>query len=180
MRVKIIIEAVLNKSLYLSHDSLEQGLQKKQKKLAQTFTLYMNTLALIHWMRKKWNTLIREKWWKYREFILYGNMATFSLAGVLGRAIFSIYPCKGNINVRGYLHRLIEPRVKKSMSRWYIMWISTRSDMTNENWVPNHFVAVLPIEIEYLGNITMEREILIEMRKLEKKLNIRKHPQNCQ
>lgn len=40
MRVKIIIEAVLNKSLYLSHDSLEQGLQKKQKKLAQTFTLY--------------------------------------------------------------------------------------------------------------------------------------------
>lgn len=40
MRVKIIIEAVLNKSLYLSHDSLEQGLQKKLKKLAQTFTLY--------------------------------------------------------------------------------------------------------------------------------------------
>lgn len=40
MRVKIIIEAVLNKSLYLSHDFIEQGLQKKQKKLAQTFTLY--------------------------------------------------------------------------------------------------------------------------------------------
>lgn len=48
------------------------------------------------------------------------------------------------------------------------MWSSTRSDMTNDNWVPNHFVAVLPIEIEYLGNITMQREKLIEMRKLEK------------
>lgn len=49
MRVKIIIEAVLNKSLYLSHDFIEQGLQKKQKKLAQTFTLYSDdTLALIH------------------------------------------------------------------------------------------------------------------------------------
>lgn len=34
MRVKIIFEAVLNKSLYLSHDSLEQELQKKQKKLS--------------------------------------------------------------------------------------------------------------------------------------------------
>lgn len=34
MRVKIIIEAVLNKSLYLSHDSLEQGLQKKTEKIS--------------------------------------------------------------------------------------------------------------------------------------------------
>lgn len=30
-----------------------------------------------------------------------------------------------------------------------------------------HFLAVLPIEIEYLGNITLQREKLIEMKKLE-------------
>lgn len=55
------------------------------------------------------------------------------------------------------------------------MWIFIRSDMINENWVLNYFVVVLFIEIEYLGNIIMEWEIFIEMRKLEKKLNIRKY-----
>lgn len=40
--------------------------------------------------------------------------------------------------------------------------------MTNENCIPNHFVGVLPIEIEYLGSIIMQREKLIAMRKIEK------------
>lgn len=102
----------------------------------------------------------------------------FSLANVLGRAIFSIYLCKGNVNVRRdlHVHRLIEPRIKKSMSRCYIMCSSTRSDMTNENWVPNHFLAVLPIEIEYLGNITLQREKLIEMKKLEEEAKYQETP----
>lgn len=118
MRVKIIIEAVLNKSLYLSHDSLEQGLQKKQKKLAQTFTLYSDEYFSSNTLNEEEVEYINKReMMKIQRIILYGNMATFSLAGVLGRAIFSIYPCKGNINVRGYLHRLIEPRVKESMSR---------------------------------------------------------------
>lgn len=42
MRVKIIIEVVLNKSLYLLYDFFEQGLQKKQKKLVQMFILYFD------------------------------------------------------------------------------------------------------------------------------------------
>lgn len=41
--------------------------------------------------------------------------------------------------------------------------------MANYNWVINHFLAVLPMGIEYLGNIIMQRENLIEMRKLEEK-----------
>lgn len=170
MRVRMIIEAVLNKSLYLSQDFLEQGLQKKQKKLAQTFALYSDEYFGSNTLNEKEveNIYKREMMKITKNSSYMGIWQLFSLASVLGRAIFSIYPCKGNVNVRRDLHRLIEPRVKKSMSRCYIMWSSTRSDMTNDNWVPNHFVAVLPIEIEYLGNITMQREKLIEMRKLEK------------
>lgn len=48
--------------------------------------------------------------------------------------------------------------------------------MTNENWVPNHFLAVLPIEIEYLGNITLQREKLIEMKKLEEEAKYQETP----
>lgn len=170
MRVRIIIEAVLNKSLYLSQDFLEQGLQKKQKKLGQTFALYSDEYFGSNTLNEEEveNIYKREMMKITKNSSYMGIWQLFSLASVLGRAIFSIYPCKGNVNVRRDLHRLIEPRVKKSMSRCYIMWSSTRSDMTNDNWVPNHFVAVLPIEIEYLGNITMQREKLIEMRKLEK------------
>lgn len=54
------------------------------------------------------------------------------------------------------------------MNRWYIILSSTKSGMTNENCIPNHFVGVLPIEIEYLGSIIMQREKLIAMRKIEK------------
>lgn len=38
------------------------------------------------------------------------------------------------------------------------MWSSTRNDMPNDHWVPNHFVAVLPIENNNPGNVAMQRE----------------------
>lgn len=47
------------------------------------------------------------------------------------------------------------------------MWSSTRNDMPNDHWVPNHFVAVLPIENNNPGNVAMQREKLKEMRKVE-------------
>lgn len=64
---------------------------------------------------------------------------------------------------------MIEPKVKKLIKRCYIILSFTKSDMANYNWVINHFLAVLPMGIEYLGNIIMQRENLIEMRKLEEK-----------
>lgn len=33
----------------------------------------------------------------------------------------------------------------------YVMWTTTRTDMVTTHWIPNHFVALLPIDIEKAG-----------------------------
>ena len=70
----------------------------------------------------------------------------FALSSIMRRPIFSVYPKRGNPVVRKDLHRRIEPREKISNKPLYIMWTTTRQDMTNTHWVPNHFVPVLQIQ----------------------------------
>jgi hypothetical protein len=67
-----------------------------------------------------------------------------TLASVLVTPIYSIYPKLGNPNVRTDLNRLIIPRDNGNhKDAIYLLWTSTR---TNEHWVPNHCVPVLPID----------------------------------
>jgi len=70
----------------------------------------------------------------------------FALSSVMRRPIFSVYPKRGNPVVRKDLHRKIEPREKISNNPLYIMWTTTRYDMTNTYWAPNHFVPVLQMQ----------------------------------
>lgn len=39
------------------------------------------------------------------------------------------------------------PRHVCSGTIQYVMWTSTRKDTRDKNWIPNHFVPVLPIEV---------------------------------
>lgn len=43
-------------------------------------------------------------------------------------------------------YRFVEPRVKMSDNTAYVMWSTTGTDMQQRHWVPNHFVAVLPVD----------------------------------
>lgn len=70
-----------------------------------------------------------------------GIWQLFALATVLGRPIYSIYLQAGNQHVRKDLNRVILPQEQRETHTSYIMWTSTRFDMTERNWIPNHFVA---------------------------------------
>ena len=63
-----------------------------------------------------------------------GMWQMYGLASVLKMNIFSCYPKGGNI--REDLHRLIKPRMARSLpiatSSAIIMWSSTRSDMVEK------------------------------------------------
>lgn len=52
------------------------------------------------------------------------------------------------------LHREILPRASivqmDNQAKFVVMWSSTRTDMTRENWIPNHFVPLIP---PYQSNI---------------------------
>ena len=74
-----------------------------------------------------------------------GIWQLFGLVSVLGKKICSVYPQLGNPVVRNDLNRIIMPREMRFGEQVYIMWTSTREDMVNRHWVPNHVVPVLPI-----------------------------------
>ena len=64
-----------------------------------------------------------------------GMWQLFALASDLKRCIFSVYPNKGNPNVRRDLNRLIIPRENTDVLKppCFIMWSSVREDMTFEH-----------------------------------------------
>ena len=84
-----------------------------------------------------------------------GMWQMYGLASVLKMNIFLCYPQPGNPNIREDLHRLIKPRMARSLpiatSSAIIMWSSTRSDMVEKHWVPNHFLPILPVDNDCSG-----------------------------
>lgn len=95
----------------------------------------------------------------------------FALASILGNPLFSVYPQRGNANVRRDIHRLIMPRHVCSGTIQYVMWTSTRKDTRDKNWIPNHFVPVLPIEVATAPSptpIEIQRWRLMFQRKQER------------
>ena len=78
-----------------------------------------------------------------------GIWQIFALSSVLQQKVFSIYPKLGNVNVRKDLHKIIHPRVNVCENRiLYIMWTSTRSDMTRGHWLPNQPVLLIDVTVE--------------------------------
>ena len=65
-----------------------------------------------------------------------------------------------NPNIREDLHRLIKPRMARSLpiatSSAIIMWSSTRSDMVEKHWVPNHVLPILPVDNDCSGVVEIE------------------------
>ena len=89
-----------------------------------------------------------------------GMWQMYGLASVLKMNIFSCYPKQGNPNIREDLHKLIKPRMARSLpiatSSAIIMWSSTRSDMLEKHWVPNHFLPILPVDNDCSGVVEIE------------------------
>ena len=145
IRAHIIKELALHKELYLSKEYLSKSLRKKDKNILKSYAMYSDeyvpgsvlTDGIIEDIFEQEVMSIRDS----QTFM--GIWQLFALASILKRPIMSVYPKKGNPNVRNDLHRRIEPREKESNDEVYIMWTSNRDDMQEANWVPNHFVPIL-------------------------------------
>ena len=168
MRVRIIVEAVMHKDQYLSQSYLERGHTGiGSKDLTKAFALYSDEYTPPNELKENdiENIFKKEIIKIRRNKTFMGIWQIFALSSVLSRPIFSIYPKLGNKNVRSDLHRVIEPQEKKSSATSYVMWSSTRKDLTTANWIPNHFVAVLPITTNEPVVLGQLRERLIKDRR---------------
>ncbi|CAG2232244.1 unnamed protein product [Mytilus edulis] len=153
IRVRMIIEQTIFKDCYLDQDYLKRGTDNSytNNALSKTYAMYSDEYIPNERLSlRKVEMVYKQEVMKITKNRSYmGIWQLFSLSSILCRPLFSVYPMLGNPNVRNDLHRLILPRQNIGLETAYVMWTSTRTDMNEKNWVPNHFVAALKdIEME--------------------------------
>ena len=144
IRLRIAVEMICNKESYLDKSYLSRGLPDNEGLAPQTVALYSSqffgeklTKASVRKIFEKEISEVLQK----NSFM--GLWQIFALSSVLKRPIVSVYPKRGNPNVRRDMHRIILPREQQIDQPVGIMWSSARGDMTKEHWVPNHFCLLL-------------------------------------
>ena len=148
LRVRIITELVMHKDLYLSGDYLRKGIHVTDRTASKLPCIYAMMSEKFIPNKPLDNANIARL---YEEEILsitapgtyMGIWQLFGLSSVLQTSLVCIYPKFGNPNIRRDLHRQILPRTGTEGNCKYVMWTSTRSDLTPTHWVPNHFVPVV-------------------------------------
>ena len=150
IRLRIATELIQFQDNYLDTDYLSRGLPKGQKLYPSGVALFSDLVQSTFMDREDTRSIYQKEIHqilKAKEFM--GLWQVFALASVLKTPIFSIYPERGNPNVRKDLNRLILPRETtdetETMTPALVMWSSCREDMQDEYWVPNHFCLVLPV-----------------------------------
>ena len=158
MRLRIVLELILNQEKYLDPEYLRLGenmTDHAAARLPNHYTMYsaqyehisrISTAGVI----KTYQNEVMEM---TKPSSYMGIWQIFALSSVLGASIISVYPDKGNAAVRQHLNRTILPRKKTNNDVFHVMWTSTRYDeMRSEHFVPNHFVPLLTTQESYLDN----------------------------
>ena len=149
VRLRIAVEMILFKDLYLDEDHLSKGLPHGQRLTAAMVAQFSDSYTFQHLDAKGVeNIYLKEVHQVLKCGEYMGTWQLFALASVLRTPIFSAYPKLGNPNVRKDLHRIIMPRNMRAPNPIHVvLWSSCRQDMVPSNWVPNHFTVVLPISV---------------------------------
>ncbi|RUS85585.1 hypothetical protein EGW08_006668 [Elysia chlorotica] len=151
IRIRIIEELVSNQNYYLDEKNLKKGYDKTSKDLEhiKAFAQYSDHII----PGQKLNAEVIKKLYEKevmdicKDKSYMGIWQMFALATVLKMPIRRCYPSLGISSptlVMKHLNRLILPRIQVSNDEAAIMWTSTRLDVSPYNWVPNHFVPILP------------------------------------
>lgn len=150
IRVRIVVELVFNKKIYLDNDYLNIGMNfsyPESANLLKTCAMFsekytpgdMITPAVIERIFEEETLSVIQR------NVYMGIWQMFALSSVLGVEVISVYPELGDMVPRQLLNIVISPNLYKShQSELMIMWSTTREDMSDKNWIPNHFVPLLP------------------------------------
>ena len=149
LRVRIIEELVKNEECYLDNTFLSKGLNDvdESRNLTLSYCQYSEYyIPGLPLNNEEVKSIYQKEILSITEDKSYmGIWQLFALSSVLQTPIYSTYPMKGNANVRKDLNRLILPRQHSNREPVHILWTNTRDDIISENWVPNHFVPLLPL-----------------------------------
>jgi hypothetical protein len=148
VRLRIAVEMILFRDIYLDEEHLSKGLPDTQRLTPAMVAQFSDRYVMQHLDANSVQTIyLQEVHQVLKPAEFMGTWQLFALASVLKHPIFSAYPQLGNPSVRRDLHRVIMPR-EEADSRTklpVILWSSCRGDMKSEHWIPNHFTVVLPV-----------------------------------
>ncbi|GFS15844.1 vertnin [Elysia marginata] len=147
MRLRIVHELAVNAFYYLDNNYLSHNFTGKKNCLQSIASLSDHYFPEVHDLSKI--TVLKALYEKELKDICkprsyMGMWQMFGLASVLQMRICSVYPEVSTYSeLRTQLHRVIEPRDKKTDDVATILWTSTRMSTKSLSWVPNHFVPLL-------------------------------------
>ncbi|CAC5413754.1 unnamed protein product [Mytilus coruscus] len=154
IRARIVVEMCLYKHQYVDNEYLNKGVdlpQKEAKNLVKTYAMFSEKYTPGDKITNEVISRIYDA--EVSEIvkcgIFMGIWQLFALSSCANTRMYSVYPDLGAQLPRLTLNRQILPRnnLIQSSSKetsFVIMWSSTRTDMTRHNWVPNHFVPLIP------------------------------------
>ena len=139
MRVRIIVESVLNFKKYTSPAYLARGSSDNGDELLRAMIMYTSTPFHSATEAFKSELLLIKA--PSREC---GMWQMFVAANILHARVTSIFPDKGTVDVRNLCKRTVLPEVELS-EPCFIMWTSHRVDMVDDYWLGTHFVPLVPL-----------------------------------
>ena len=140
MRLRMLKELVDNQQYYLTNEFQNFALYSMHFKQNMALT----DIAIEHIFHMECFSTCKNS-----EYLGLWQLAC--LATVLGHPLTSVYPTYAAHNIRDAVHREFLPRPgqQRSSNKGYIMWTNTKGMTQPETtWTPNHFVILLPVEIE--------------------------------
>ena len=149
LRLRIAIELIINENSYLNNKLLKRGLDQDSVLNKSMLTYHYAKRADDYvpgsvMNRKSVQDLFRKEVFNILEDCAFmGIWQLHSLANIFRCPIMSVYPEKGENEHQTLFRRLILPFSDSVLEPLPILWTSNRSDMTDRNWLPNHFVPLL-------------------------------------
>lgn len=150
IRARIVVEMCTNIKTYTDNKYLNKGVELPQKEaasLVQSYSMFSDEYTPGQRLTK---TAIQsiyeaEALKVVEDNAFMGIWQLFCAASVVGVTLVSIYPNLGDRLPKLLLNRNILPRKHRTyQSEMLILWTSTREDLEERNWIPNHFVPILP------------------------------------
>ena len=152
IRVRIVMQQVLNKSSMLSNRYLSAGFDKRINHVG-IYTMYSDEYKVGKKLDQDTITSVYETevLKVAKEGAWMGVWQLHALAAVLKYPVYSVYPEYGGQTVRCNLNRKMMPACESTTKKpAFIMWTNVHGKEIKEAlWAPNHFVVLLPIDREH-------------------------------
>jgi hypothetical protein len=150
IRARIVVELATNEDMYTDNKFLNRGMEfpgKEAEHLNTTYTTFSEHYTQEHVTPEVMRSIFEKEVMEMTRRNSYmGIWQLMALSTVLNCKIQSIYPSVGWPVPVLLNNRIILPAHDAAAAGTVkILWTSTRGDMRDEHWNPNHFVPIVPI-----------------------------------